>query len=450
MSAKCTDVLWIPLVLGVLIGFVVIASIDLNDFCRNSCFQLHKTYTEFVDLHTIVTVSVCLGIALLLSLAYTSVAFYLTGFFIVVSVALYGVANIMMCVYHALNDNWVPSFTALLAGCGNLLILWVFRRSIKNATKQWKLAVKVCRKFPSTIGFSFVASFVPAGITVLAGLMVLAGYGKMKWTQCSPNQTARTFEEFFGLLVYVALAAYILIGFTKSAIRCAASAVFGYWFYGDSEKLPIVRGLKLATTYSAGSICAACSVSALITGLAHGLGYTVHIMTSLRTNTDLVLIIWIIALILDAFDFAFQIFNQYVLIFVVNFNLSYGQACIRSWRYFTSNKRQTLIIEYFSGCIYLIGCHSVGAICAFACYLYLHYGSELNVYHQHLLVAYVHIMCSQICSVLLTPVITGLQTLAALEADQEQHKPQKAEKPPHEPQQVIQNPFDVFDDISFK
>lgn len=422
-QANWTDILWVPVTFAIFVGYIVICSVDLNDYVKTRCY-LHDKFDNVVRLFDMKCFFVLIAgavEAILFSLIYYLLACFVTPQFVLVTMVLQLGFSLAKAVYAIIMAQWLSLGSSLVWMVFSTIVYWCVRRHISRATEILRVVMSVAKSNPSIIIVSAIGAVLSTAYALLTGMALMASYAKADSPECSIQKRQRTQPELVGALIWVSFSNSLFLGLIRATVRTAIGSVYGWYIYQQTPpRFPVVGGLLRSLTYSFGSLCFASIL------LAIGM-LVANIMTSLAelfmgTGSDLSLIMLTISLShgITVADWVLGHFHNVVLTHVALYNDSYLTGVQKTIALIKKRPYPALLNECLAGGILTFGSWCIGMSATFVCYIYLRHIIPYPVEGIPFILSYVLGLGIEVGGVFTAPIASGVHTtFVALSYDED-------------------------------
>nr|UJH94524.1 Pns1 [Starmerella bombicola] len=429
------DVPCIFILLSFLIGFIVVATLDLIDYSKTRCYKssFGDSRVVFFDPQILSLISICILFTFIFAGLYYCIAAMYTSHFVMISMALQIAVSLGCSIFYLSQARWLSGAFSILWLISSAIIYWIVRTFIHTATIQIDITMRVAERNASLIFISVLGALFSAAWSVLIGSVALAGFGKTISEECSAKHRLRPEGEFLALLAYVAISNYLMTEMVKGCVRVAICYTFGWWcfmpkaqppsaFVTDTRdefpSIPSVTwmGLLASLTYSLGSICLSSLWLAVVKLLSQILAIwsqalMVNPTVDVGPDISLILLAWLLSNFVSYLDSALTHFNNYILVYIAVDNVSYFEGFIRSLDLIASEGFNAVLNDCLAGGTLTFGSWCIASIVALIAYIYMRWIQPYPVDGIYFICSYVLLISMQICSILTTGISSGVQTI---------------------------------------
>lgn len=413
-QAAWTDVLWVPVTFAIFVGYMVICSVDLNDYVKTGCFK-HDKLEDVVRLFDMKCFFVLIAgavAAVIFSLIYYLLACFVTPQFVLVTMVLQLGFSLSKAVYAIIMGQWLSLGSSLVWIVFSTIVYWCVRRHISRATEMLRIVMTVAKSNPSIVIVSALGAVLSTAYALLTGMSLMASYAKADSPDCSIQKRQRTQPELVGSLIWVSFSNSLFLGLIKVVVRTAIGSVYGWYIYQQNPpRFPVVGGILRSLTYSFGSLCFASIL------LAIGM-LVANIMASLAelfmgTGSDLSLIMLTISLShgITIADWILGHFHNLVLTHVALYNDSYLTGVQKTIALIKKRPYPALLNECLAGGILTFGSWCIGMSATFVCYIYLRHIIPYPVEGIPFILSYVLGLGIEVGGVFTAPIASGVHAI---------------------------------------
>lgn len=432
------DVPCIFLFLLFLIGFVVIATMDLIDYNKTKCFR--SLYGDpRVALFEPEILGI-LGVCILLTFAFAGLYYCLaavwTKQFIGISMAVELCVSLGTAIFYLAQRQWLSGAFSVVWLVFSGMLYWAVRRFNKTAFRQLAVALQIADRNPSLIVISCLGALLSAAWSVLVGSVALASFGKAITPECSANHTVRTECQFLVVIFYLGITNYLFTESLKAVIRVSICYTYGWWCFvpsyhlsqngnGPSNQIaefPSIPytswlGLLAGITYSFGSVCFSSiwiALMRLVTLILGAWSQTLMVdSVNMKASEDISLVIlaWLLSIFVAHVDSALTHFTNYILVFIAVDNVSYLEGFKQAWKLVTKHGLGAVIRDCLAAGALTFGPWCIGMAVALCSYIYMRFIHPYPYEGAFFVCCYILMVSTQISSIILTVISSGVQTL---------------------------------------
>ncbi|KAF2673042.1 DUF580-domain-containing protein [Microthyrium microscopicum] len=282
-------------------------------------------------------------------------------------------------------------------------ITWIPR--IPFSAFMLTTSINVSKKYGHVYLVSLIGGFLAAAFAAWFAASVAAI--SVHWGNSSSGTVA-------GLIFFMTFAAFWISEWLKATMQATISGVYGSWYF-CSNNFPkgATRGaFKRTITYSFGSI----SLGSLITAIVNLLRQLCSIAQNNEAgqgNAAAAMALCVLGCLLSILDWVVNFVNRYAFITIALYGKSYFEAAKATWSLIKDRGFDALINLCLLGPVFSMGSVAVGFVCAILAFAYQEFimdGFGTNGW-SFAIVAFAFLIGSQICSIMVTPISTGVDTI---------------------------------------
>lgn len=417
---KWNDVLFIPVFLATVGGFVAVAAISLSDYVNNRGFEgtsIYNTQNDFgLNTHTIILFSFVSVAAVVVAFLYYLLARIFTKQFIIITMILQVAWALGTAIYYLIAKYWSAGIVALIWAAISAFCYWTMRHRIPFATLVLKTIIDVTRLFPSTLISSAIGALASGALSVFFSVVMVAVY--MKWSPNSDNPNGTGSQgKLIGLVIFVIFATYYMSEVLKNIIRVTVSGIYGSWYYcyksdQGMPRHPALGAFRRAMTYSFGSICFGSLIVAFINFVRELLNMARQANAANGGSLGVDFLLCCINCVIGIIDWLVTYFNNYAYTYIALYGKAYIPAARDTWQIVKARGIDALVNDCLIGNVLTFGSTTIGFLTALLGYLYLKltdpaYNSGGGFYP--IIVAFSFLIGVQIGNITTVSIGTGVQ-----------------------------------------